>query len=301
MTFSIVAADREREEIGFAIASCCWDAGQVCMARAKVGAIASQAQGNMAFLSQFFDARAEGLEPAAILEQFKTSDERIEHRQIGLITPDGPGLSFTGDQCASWAGHRAGDDFACQGNILVGPEVIDSMGEAFERTGGRLHERLLAALVAADNAGGDRRGKQSARLLVARQGAGQPGTDTFLDIRVEDHDEPVQEITRTLGIVGTLMTILGLLGEAAEAVGEEKESALDRLRAFLEDKRQPRYLDWWESLASAYEEAGLIEKSVEAYRQYLSINPAMEPILRESVSRGGISADVAEMLLPGVS
>jgi len=297
MTFSIVAADRKRGEIGFAIASCCWDAGQVCMARANVGAIASQAQGNLAFLPQFFDQLSSGHDPDAILKSFEADDPDFDRRQIGLITPDGPGRSHTGSRCASWAGHRTGPDFACQGNILVGPQVVDSMVEAFVAKEGRLHERLLAALVAGDDVGGDRRGKQSARLLVAREGAGQPGTDTFLDLRVEDHDEPVREISRTFGVGRTLMMILGLLGEASEAEGAEKVPILDRLRDLLEDRRQPRYLDWWESLASAYEGAGETDKSVEAYLQYVSINPGMEPVLREGARRGDISPEIARRIL----
>jgi len=298
VTFSIVATDREQGEIGFAIASCCWDAGQVCMARAQQGAIASQAQGNLAFLSQFFDRLTEGCEPAAILEGFKESDEDIERRQVGMVTPEGTGLSFTGAKCAPWAGHRMGDDFACQGNTLVGPEVVDGMVNAFLEKPGRLHERLLAALVAGDEAGGDLRGKQSARLLVARIGAGQPGTDTFLDVRVEDHEEPVREVVRILGVGGNLMAILGLLGEASAAEGADKEPALDRLRAFLDDKRESRYLDWWESLGGAYDEGGFVDKAIEAYRQYLSIRPVMEPVLRVSAQSGDISQKVAERLFP---
>jgi len=150
VTFSIVATDRKRGEIGFAIASCCWDAGQVCMAKAEVGAIASQAQGNLAFLPQFFDRIAERCEPTTILEGFKALDEDIDHRQIGMVTADGEALSFTGAKCSPWAGHRTGEDFACQGNILVGPEVVDAMVDAFQETSGRLHEQLLAALVAGD-------------------------------------------------------------------------------------------------------------------------------------------------------
>ena len=266
------------------------------MAKAEAGAIASQAQGNLAFLPQFFDLLEAGHDVAAILDRFVDSDHDIEHRQIGMITRDGAGLSFTGAKCAPWAGHRIGDDFACQGNTLVGPEVVDSMVGAFEATGGRLHERLLGALVAGDEAGGDLRGKQSARLLVARAGAGQTGTDTFVDVRVEDHDEPVREVARILGVGGTLLEILGLLGEAAKAEEGAKERALDRLRAYLDDKREPRYLDWWESLASRYEGEGLIEKAVEAYRQYLSINPRMERVLRSSASRGEMTREVVDRL-----
>jgi len=144
MTFSIVAVDRSAQEVGFAIASCCWDAGQVCMAKAEVGAIASQANGNLAFLPAFFDRLAAGEDPPTILAGFRANDDEIARRQIGMITQAGAPLAFTGERCPTWAGHTTADDFACQGNTLVDAEVIDAMAAAFERTNGALYERLYA-------------------------------------------------------------------------------------------------------------------------------------------------------------
>jgi len=296
MTFSIVATDRSAQEVGFAIASCCWDAGQVCMAKAEVGAIASQAHGNLAFLPAFFDRLSAGDDPDAILAGFRANDDEIAQRQIGMITQAGAPVAFTGERCATWAGHVTGDDFACQGNTLVGSEVIDAMAEAFDRSNGALYERLCAALRAGDDAGGDVRGKQSARLLVAKRGFGQPGTDTFLDVRIEDHAEPVREIGRILGVGGTLLHIFGLLEQFEGAVQTDKPEILDRLHAYLDDKRDRRYLDWWESLGLAYHGIGRPDQAVAAFGVYLSINPAMADVLRDGAAKGVFPRDLAGAL-----
>jgi len=125
MTFSIAAIDKQKKETGFAIASCSWDSGRVGLAEASVGSIVSQARGNMAFRNLFFEKVDHDMSLEQILAYFKEIDEEIESRQVGMITLDGEALSFTGKKCAYWAGHQVGEDFACQGNILVGPEVIE--------------------------------------------------------------------------------------------------------------------------------------------------------------------------------
>jgi len=297
MTFSIVAVDRDAQEIGLAIASCCWDAGQVCMARAEVGAIASQASGNLAFLTQFFEGLAGGADPGAMLDRFKASDGEIETRQIGMIAFDGAGWSFTGAACSPWAGHRTGNDCACQGNILVGPQVADEMAEAFESTSGPLYVRLCAALSAGDEAGGDLRGKQSARLAVKKKGFGRPGSDTLIDIAIEDHAEPVREIGRILDVGMVLKEILGLLSEFSEAPMDAKPEVLARWRALLDDKRDCRYLDWWESLADRFYQIGDVERALEAYRVILSINPAMRRVFESATEQGTFPAALASVLL----
>ena len=291
MTFSIVAVDRKAREVGFAIASCCWDAGQVCFAKAEQGAIASQAQGNLAFLPAFFDRLSDELELPVILDSFRAMDDAIESRQIGMVTFEGASLSFTGAQCPPWAGHRTGDGYACQGNILAGPEVVDAMVCAFERSEGPLYARLYKALKAGDDAGGDLRGKQSARVAVRKLGWGQPETDTQIDITIEDHDEPIQELGRILDVGQELVRILGILGEFERAEECTRLEILNRLRGLLDDKRTCRYLDWWETLADKYFGIGEVEASIEAYRVYLSINPALAPVLRAGLKTSGFPAD----------
>lgn len=296
MTFSIVAVDRRAKEVGFAIASCCWDAGQVCMAQAEAGAIASQASGNLGFLPRFFDGLAEGGTPRSILAGFRECDPEIESRQIGMIPYEGDALSFTGARCAPWAGHRIGSDYAIQGNILVGPEVVDAMADAFERTEGSLHARLYAALAAGDAAGGDRRGRQSARLMVKKRGYGQPGTDALVDITLEDHAHPVAELGRILDVGSTLLQILRRLRAFSEASAPDKPAILDDLRAFLDDKRDRRYLDWWESLGTAYHEIGDLDDAVDAFKTYLAINPTLRVVLEAGAKQGTFPADLATRL-----
>ena len=291
MTFSIVAVDRKANEVGFAIASCCWDAGQVCFAKAEQGAIASQAQGNLAFLSAYFEQLEKGRGLDDILETFRTMDEDVESRQIGMVNADGEALSFTGAACSTWAGHRTGDGYACQGNILAGPQVIQAMAETFEDSEGPLYRRLYEALAAGDRAGGDLRGRQSARLMVRRRGWGQPGTDTLIDLSLPDHEHPVAEIGRILQVRGHLVTILGLLRDFEEGSPDVKADVLGRLRRFLDDKRSCRYLDWWETLAGKYSGIGEVEASIEAYRVYLSINPALAPVLRTGLESSGFPPD----------
>ena len=145
MTFSIVAIDRDKGETGFAISSCCGDAGQVCAARPE-GAITSQAKGNVGFLREFFDKLNQGLTTEQIMRYFRETDPDIEARQIGMITITGDNTAFTGKECSYWCGHKTGGNYACQGNILVGPEVIDAMATAFEESQGPLYERLFTAL-----------------------------------------------------------------------------------------------------------------------------------------------------------
>lgn len=299
MTCSIVAVDGNTGQAGFAIASCCWDAGQVCLAVPGKGAIASQANGNVRFLRQFAEMQAAGAPLDEVLARFRQDDPDIESRQVGMVTLAGESLVHTGRGCSYWAGHRTGTGYACQGNTLVGEAVIDAMADAFERGNGQLHERLYVALKAADDAGGDARGRQSARLLVAR-----PGADTVagvaappvIDICVEDHDRPVAEIGRILTVRSTLLRILGHLRDFAAAAPADQPAILVELRNLLDDKREPKYLDWWESLAQAHLTIGQRAQALDAYRVYLAINPQMAGILRENAAAGNFPADIGREL-----
>ncbi|MDD4308421.1 MAG: DUF1028 domain-containing protein [Thermoplasmata archaeon] len=288
MTFSIVAIDPETGEAGFAIASCCWDAGQVCMAK-PTGAIASQANGNVQFLSIFFEKLDEGLSLEQIMEHLRTIDPDIQTRQIGMVSP-GKTFAFTGEKCSFWNGHRTGKNYSCQGNILVGPQVIEAMARTFESAEGQLFERLYAAMKAADAAGGDSRGRQSARLMVAGKGAGA------IDITIEDSENPVAEMGRILDVRRNLVQIFGYLGEFSKAEDADKLAILEKYRDFLDDKREPRYLDWWETLADSYYKIGEREKAIEIYRIYLAINPGMARIFRENAKAGNFPKDVARAL-----
>ncbi len=295
MTFSIVAIDMEKKEAGFAIASCCWDAGQVCMARPE-GAIASQASGNLKFLPVFFEKLDEGLSPEQIMQHFQSIDEDFQTRQVGMISFLGDKATFTGDRCSYWCGHRTGEDYSCQGNILVGSGIIEAMAAAFEVSEGPLFERLFAALKAADAAGGDARGRQSARLMVSKKGAGQPGTDAAIDITIEDHDNPIAELGRILDVRRNLVEILGYRSSLEKASPEDKAAILEEWLEFMRDKKEPRYMDWWEGLAEGFLKVGDKNGALDAYRTCLEIGPSMAKSLTEGAKAGRFPRDVAEAL-----
>ena len=198
MTFSIAAADPSGGDWGVAVASKFPAVGVVVpWARADVGAVATQSYANTSFGWRGLDLMAEGASAEQALEALLGDDDDREQRQVGLVDGRARAATFTGSGCMPWAGGRTGDDYACQGNILVGPEVVDAMADAFEGAEGDLVDRLLSALLAGDAAGGDRRGRQSAALVVARAEGGYGGyTDRYVDLRVDDHPDATRELAR---------------------------------------------------------------------------------------------------------
>ncbi|MBE3558314.1 MAG: DUF1028 domain-containing protein [Ktedonobacteraceae bacterium] len=200
MTFSIVARDPEREEWGIAVQSKFLAVGAVVpWARAGVGAIATQAWANTSFGPRGLELLASGLSAQETLDRLLQDDEGRAERQVGIVGASGSPATYTGAHCFPWAGGRTGEHYACQGNILVGEDTVLAMARTFEETPGLLCDRLLAALAAGQEAGGDSRGQQSAALLVVREQGGYGGyTDRFIDLRVDDHPTPIQELQRLL-------------------------------------------------------------------------------------------------------
>ena len=201
MTFSIVAWDPQAPsgpEWGVAVASKFLAVGAVVgWARAGAGALATQAFANVAYGPEGLDRLGSGEDAEAVLRRLTEADEDRAHRQLGVVDALGRSATYTGAECFDWAGGRSGDGYCCQGNILVGREVVDAMCDAFESTGGDLAPRLIATLQAGDRAGGDRRGRQSASLLIVREGGAYGGgLDKAVDLRVDDHADPVPELTR---------------------------------------------------------------------------------------------------------
>lgn len=202
MTFSIVAADTDAGDWGVAVASKFLAVGAVVpYARAGVGAVATQAWANTDFGPQGLDLMESGSPAPEVLAQLIHGDEGRADRQAGIVDGQGLPATFTGEDCLEWAGGSTGPGFACQGNILVGEEVVVAMGDAFTATTGDLVDRLLAALVAGDDAGGDRRGRQSAALLVVRERGGYEGrSDRYVDVRVDEHPQAVTELARVFTV-----------------------------------------------------------------------------------------------------
>src|SRR3954471_20337514 len=203
MTFSVVARSDDGESWGVAVASKFLAVGAiVSAARAGVGAVATQAHPNLGYKPQGLAAMAEGRSAEETLALLVESDDRRADRQVGLVDREGRAASYTGDGCLSWAGSTTGPGFAAQGNILAGPQVLDALVAAWHEHAGEadLARRLVAALTAGDEAGGDRRGRQSAAVLVVQEGAGYGFDDVAVDLRVDDHADPVPELARLLDI-----------------------------------------------------------------------------------------------------
>lgn len=239
MTFSIVGCDLaavDGAEWGVAVASKFLAAGSVVpWARAEAGAVATQALANITYGPEGLDALAGGSSAEATVARLTSADPDREHRQLGIVDGAGRSAGYTGASCLDWAGGRTGAGWACQGNILTGPDVVDAMVEAYEATHNDLAARLLAALAAGDEAGGDRRGRQSAALLVVRQGGGYLGdSDVAVDLRVDDHTDPIGELARLLSVHRLLfphpseLEFLEIDGELAS----ELRSLLARRRVF---------------------------------------------------------------------
>ncbi|MFZ5817085.1 MAG: DUF1028 domain-containing protein [Bacillota bacterium] len=203
-TFSIVARDPKTGELGVGVQSKFLAVGAaVPWAKAEVGAIATQAWANVSFGPQGLALLEEGLTAQEALDRLLAADEGREHRQVGIVDREGRAAAYTGAQCMPWAGHHVGDGYTCQGNILVSEETVTAMARAYEATADLPHlaDRLMAALAAGQEAGGDSRGKQSAALYVVRTGGGYGGfNDRLVDLRVDDHAEPIAELQRLLDL-----------------------------------------------------------------------------------------------------
>ncbi|TNM45107.1 DUF1028 domain-containing protein [Nocardioides albidus] len=229
MTFSIVARSADGESWGVAVASKFLAVGSaVPAAVAGVGALATQADANVAYKGLALSHLDEGATAPVALQRLLEEDEGRARRQVGIVDLDGTAASHTGAECIPWAGGLVGDGYAIQGNCLAGPEVVEAMEAAWlgSDPDAPLQDRLLVALAAGDESGGDRRGRQSAAMLVVRDGAGYGGLDDVaVDLRVDDHEAPVDELTRLLDLHDLYLTA---------STDEERVTVDEALRAELE-------------------------------------------------------------------
>jgi len=202
-TYSICACDLEAEQWGVAVQSKFLAVGSVVpWAEARTGAVATQALANPGYGPEGLALVREGLTADEVVARLVEADSDRAHRQLGVVDGSGRSAAFTGDACLEWAGHRTGPGYAAQGNILVSADTVDALAETFEASRARpLAERLLDCLDAAQAAGGDRRGQQSAALLVVGPGQGYGGlSDRAVDLRVDDHRRPLEELRRLFAI-----------------------------------------------------------------------------------------------------
>ena len=269
-TFSIVGFDPETDSWGVAVQSKFLAVGAVVpWARAGVGAVATQAMANYNYGPRGLDLMAAGKTADETVEGLISADEDREHRQVGVVDARGRASTFTDSQCFDCAGGKTGEHYAAQGNILVGGETVEAMAEAYEQRRGDLATRLLSALEAGQAAGGDSRGKQSAALLVVREGGGYGGdNERVVDLRVDDHPDPIRELirirelhtlyfgeTRAQDVVAVDGDVRGQVAEAlrrsgyVEGLDIEDDALFDALSAYIrtenfEEREQERgYLD----------------------------------------------------------
>jgi uncharacterized Ntn-hydrolase superfamily protein len=269
MTFSIVGRSADGKMYGVAVASKFLGVGAlVPAADPDAGALASQAEANLAYRPQGLVLLATGTSAADTVAGLLAADPGRAVRQVGVVDRQGRGATYTGAECNAWAGGVAGDGYAIQGNVLYGPEVVEAMRSAWIDAGDEipLSRKLLAALRAGDAAGGDRRGRQSAALLVVAKNMGYGGvSDVLADLRVDDHTDPVSELARLLEShafyfdrpdPASLLPLTGevsgevrlLLAQAGHVVGPDAVD-LDRALASwagienLEGRLAPGYID----------------------------------------------------------
>jgi uncharacterized Ntn-hydrolase superfamily protein len=269
-TFSIVAFDPETDALGVAVQSKFLAVGSVVpWASAGIGAVATQAMANYNYGPNGLELMARGETADDTIEELISADEDREYRQIGVVDAGGRAATFTGSECFEWAGGVTGEHYAAQGNILVGGETVEAMARTYTETRGDLGARLLAALDAGQVAGGDSRGKQSAALLVVREGGGYGGdNDRVADLRVDDHPDPIRELMRirdlhtlyfgetkpedVVGIEGNVRTTVAdalLLSGYIREPDIEDDELFDALSAYIrkenfEEREQERgYLD----------------------------------------------------------
>lgn len=231
-TFSIVAFDPETGELGVGVQSRAFRAGAIVpFAKAGLGAIATQASANEAYGPEALRLLSEGASPAEVVRRLTTNDPGRESRQLAVIDTRGRVAAWTGSETSDWKGHIEGENFSVQGNILAGEEVVRAMARTFESSSGTLAERIMDALDAGQAAGGDARGKQAGGILVVKPIGEDPSRDNdlWVDIRVDDHPEPFEEMRRLLGMAvarnqSRRADALATEGRFAEALDAQQEA-----------------------------------------------------------------------------
>jgi uncharacterized Ntn-hydrolase superfamily protein len=218
-----------------------------------------------------------GLTVSQVIAELTRSDKAKDFRQVGIVDGKGNAAAFTGKKCLEWAGAKSGRNYSVQGNILASERVVSQMAEKFESTEGDLAQRLVSALEGGEKAGGDARGRQSASLLVVRKKHGRASYgDRYIDLRVEDHPDPIRELRRLLA----LQRVYLLIDEGDEYIAKGKyRKALSTLEEAL--LLNPDSDDALIDVGIANTKLGKEAEAVEAFKQVLRINPKMERVLRQ--------------------
>jgi uncharacterized Ntn-hydrolase superfamily protein len=222
MTFSIVARDPETDAVGVAVQSKFVSVGSVVpFASADAGAVATQSFANVAYGPDGLDLLREGHSADEVVEQLTAADDEAASRQVGIVGQDGSIAAFTGEECFDVAGDIQGEHYTVQGNILENEETLPAMADAFETTDGGLPEKLIAALHAGNDAGGDSRGEQGAALYIVKpEGGYDGGNDRWVDVRVDDHETPIDELERVFKLYDVTLLAREEPEETRELDGE---------------------------------------------------------------------------------
>jgi uncharacterized Ntn-hydrolase superfamily protein len=303
-TFSIVARDPETGDYGVAVQSRYFAVGDVVPhAAAETGAIATQARGNLLYGAQGLALLAEGKAADDVIEQLVNPDPLRSERQVGVVDQRGHAASYTGEECLPWAGGRTGDNYAVQGNLLAGPQVVNAMATAFETAPGDFATRLVYALAAGQAAGGDARGRQSAALLVVRKEGGYLGlTDRHVDLHVEDHPTPIRELARLLEIRQSQLArthATELLQQAEDGEEDQRADLYKEAQAQMEHALELYPEDdygWW-VLARIRLLQGERDAAAAAAQRGLIENPAWRRLPASTRSSLGVPPELIKALL----
>jgi uncharacterized Ntn-hydrolase superfamily protein len=302
-TFSIVAYDPETGDYGIGVQSKYFAVGDVVpFAEADTGALATQARGNLLHGPAGLELLGQGVSSKAVIRRLIEQDPLGDSRQLGVVDADGKPATYTGSKCLPWAGGKTGPNYAVQGNLLAGPQVIEAMAATFEAAPGDLATRLVYALAAGQAAGGDARGRQSAAVLVVRNKAGYLGlTDRYIDLHVEDHPTPIRELKRLLDIrhaqlaaIETrdlLVTVQQANPEVQAKLIKQARDAAERGVEFFRGDDQL----WWLVAQTRWLD-GDFEAAVDAGRMALLLSPSWPRLPEKTRIELGLQPDLVDAL-----
>lgn len=300
-TFSIVAFDPDTGEMGVAVQSKYFSVGHVVpWGEAGVGVVATQANVNAGYGLGGLDLLRQGLSAGEVRDRLLAEDTfpGIAGRQFAVVDANGGIAVHTGESANTWAGHRVGEHYSAQGNILTGPEVVEAMGDAFEAATGSLAEKLQAAMVAGQAAGGDSRGRQSAALLVVGEGLGRNiNNDVVARLQVEDHPRPIEELGRVLNIN---LALTAMSRSRARMRDGDSPAALAEAERAAE--LWPEASDAWLNLGLLAYSAGDRERALDALRRAASLNELFRGQLESTLGwtgHPGLDAEFLAELFPG--
>ncbi len=291
-TFSIVAYDKQSGQIGVAVQSHWFSVGSiVSWAEAGVGAVATQSLVNVSFGPRALESLKKGYSPQKTVEELVNADEGQDFRQLAVIDKKGRVATHTGEKCIADAGHIIGKNYSVQANMMLNKEVVPAMSKAFEQSSGPLAERMVAALQAAQKAGGDIRGQQSAAIVIVRvKSTGKFWEDRLIDLRVEDHPNAVKELARILAVFRAYEHMNK--GDLAIEKGDEK-TALQEYAAAEKMFPNNTEMKFWHAVALV--NIGKVDLALPIFKKIFAEDKNYIELTRRIVSNGLLKADEATL------